>query len=60
MITLTLDAPGKNALGTQLMTWLIDELAKAGGEPVKSFADERLQACVPGFRCPDAKGRAER
>jgi len=34
MITLTLDAPGKNALGTQLMTWVVDELTKAGGAPV--------------------------
>jgi enoyl-CoA hydratase/carnithine racemase len=34
MITLTLTAPGKNALGTELMTWLVDRLAEAGGEPV--------------------------
>lgn len=34
MKTLTLQAPGKNALSTELMTWLIDRLAEAGGEPV--------------------------
>ncbi len=34
MITLTMEARGKNALGTELMTWLVDELRKAGGEPV--------------------------
>jgi enoyl-CoA hydratase/carnithine racemase len=34
MKTLTLNAPGKNALGTELMTWLIDELKAAKGEPI--------------------------
>jgi enoyl-CoA hydratase/carnithine racemase len=34
MITLTLTAPGKNALSTELMTWLVDRLRDAGGEPV--------------------------
>ncbi|MEO7113034.1 MAG: enoyl-CoA hydratase/isomerase family protein [Polyangiaceae bacterium] len=34
MKTLTMTAPGKNALGTQLMTWLITELREAAGEPV--------------------------
>jgi enoyl-CoA hydratase/carnithine racemase len=34
MITLTMRAPGKNALNTELMTWLTAELAKAAGEPV--------------------------
>jgi enoyl-CoA hydratase/carnithine racemase len=34
MITLTMTAPGKNALGTQLMTWLTDKLAEARGEAV--------------------------
>jgi len=34
MITLTLSAPGKNALSTALMTWLTERLAEAGGEPV--------------------------
>lgn len=34
MITLTLDAPGKNALSTELMESIVDRLDKAGGEPV--------------------------
>jgi len=34
MITLTMTAPGKNALSTELMTWLIDRLGEAGGEPL--------------------------
>jgi enoyl-CoA hydratase len=34
MIELTLDAPGKNALSTPLMTWILDRLAEAGGEPI--------------------------
>jgi enoyl-CoA hydratase len=34
MITLTMKAPGKNALSTELMTWLIDKLGEAGGEPI--------------------------
>jgi enoyl-CoA hydratase len=34
MITLTMQARGKNALGTELMTWIVDELRKAAGEPV--------------------------
>jgi enoyl-CoA hydratase len=34
MLTLTMRAPGKNALGTELMTWLTDRLAEADGEPV--------------------------
>jgi len=28
------DAPGKNALSTELMTWLIDRLGEARGEPI--------------------------
>lgn len=32
MRTITLSAPGKNALSTQLMTWVVDQLAQAGGE----------------------------
>jgi enoyl-CoA hydratase/carnithine racemase len=34
MITLTMTAPGKNALSTELMNWLVDRLAEARGEPV--------------------------
>ena len=34
MITLTMNAPGKNALSTELMNWLIDRLGEARGEPV--------------------------
>ncbi len=34
MITLTLDAPGKNALSTDLMESIIDRLEQAGSEPV--------------------------
>jgi enoyl-CoA hydratase len=34
MITLTMKAPGKNALSTELMTWLIDKLGEAGGQPI--------------------------
>jgi len=34
MITLTMNAPGKNALGTELMTWLIERLTEARGEPI--------------------------
>jgi enoyl-CoA hydratase/carnithine racemase len=34
MITLTLDAPGKNALSTDLMESILDRLEKAGNEPV--------------------------
>jgi enoyl-CoA hydratase len=34
MITLTMSAPGKNALSTELMTWLIDRLGEARGEPI--------------------------
>jgi enoyl-CoA hydratase/carnithine racemase len=34
MITLTMSAPGKNALSTELMTWLIDRIGEAGGEPI--------------------------
>jgi enoyl-CoA hydratase/carnithine racemase len=34
MITLTMTAPGKNALSTELMNWLLDRLAEANGEPV--------------------------
>ena len=29
-----MNAPGKNALGTELMTWLVDRLAEARGEPI--------------------------
>jgi enoyl-CoA hydratase len=34
MITLEMRAPGKNALSSELMTWLTEKLAEAGGEPV--------------------------
>jgi enoyl-CoA hydratase/carnithine racemase len=34
MIELTMSAPGKNALSSTLMTWIVDRLAEAGGEPV--------------------------
>jgi enoyl-CoA hydratase len=34
MITLTMSAPGKNALSTELMTWLIDRLGEARGEAI--------------------------
>ena len=34
MITLSMSAPGKNALSTGLMTWIIDRLGEARGEPV--------------------------
>jgi enoyl-CoA hydratase len=34
MITLTMKAPGKNALSTELMTWLIERLEAARGEAV--------------------------
>jgi enoyl-CoA hydratase/carnithine racemase len=34
MITLTMKAPGKNALDTELMTWLVDRLGEARGEPI--------------------------
>jgi enoyl-CoA hydratase len=34
MKTLTMNAPGKNALGTELMTWLVKELKAANGEPI--------------------------
>lgn len=34
MITLSMSAPGKNALSTGLMTWIIDCLGEARGEPV--------------------------
>jgi enoyl-CoA hydratase/carnithine racemase len=34
MKNLTLTAPGKNALGTELMTWLVNELKAAKGEPI--------------------------
>jgi enoyl-CoA hydratase len=34
MITLTMKAPGKNALSTELMTWLIERLEEARGEAV--------------------------
>lgn len=34
MITLTMKAPGKNALSSELMAWLIARLDEAGGEPV--------------------------
>jgi enoyl-CoA hydratase/carnithine racemase len=32
--TLTMNAPGKNALGTELMTWLVKEFREANGEPI--------------------------
>jgi enoyl-CoA hydratase len=34
MITLSMSAPGKNALSTGLMTWILDRLGEARGEPV--------------------------
>ncbi|HEY6460558.1 MAG TPA: enoyl-CoA hydratase/isomerase family protein [Polyangiaceae bacterium] len=34
MITLSMSAPGKNALSSQLMTWIVDRLGEARGEPV--------------------------
>jgi enoyl-CoA hydratase/carnithine racemase len=34
MRTITLSAPGKNALSSELMAWTVDRLAEAGGEPV--------------------------
>jgi len=34
MLTLTMKAPGKNALSSELMTWLIERLDQARGEPV--------------------------
>lgn len=34
MITITMDGPGKNALGTGMMTWLLDRLEAAKGAPV--------------------------
>ena len=34
MRTLTLSAPGKNALSSELMAWIIEQLAQAGGEPL--------------------------
>jgi enoyl-CoA hydratase/carnithine racemase len=39
MITLTLRARGKNALSTELMSWLTGKLAEAGGEPVLLTGD---------------------
>ncbi len=34
MRTITLSAPGKNALSSELIAWIIGELAKASGEPL--------------------------
>jgi len=34
MRTLTLSAPGKNALSGELMAWIVEQLAQAGGEPL--------------------------
>jgi enoyl-CoA hydratase len=34
MFQIKMNAPGMNALGTELMTWLIDELQRADGQPV--------------------------
>src|SRR5262245_49874646 len=34
MIEITMNGPGKNALGTTMMRFLIDRLAEAGGEAV--------------------------
>ncbi len=34
MRTLTLSAPGKNALSSELMTWIVEQLAQAAGEPL--------------------------
>jgi enoyl-CoA hydratase len=32
--TITLSAPGKNALSAELMTWIVEQLRGAGGEPL--------------------------
>jgi Delta3-Delta2-enoyl-CoA isomerase len=34
MRTITLSAPGKNALSSELMAWITEQLAQAGGEPL--------------------------
>lgn len=34
MRSITLSAPGKNALSSELMAWIVEQLAQAGGEPV--------------------------
>jgi enoyl-CoA hydratase len=34
MRTITLSAPGKNALSGELMAWIVEQLAQAGGEPL--------------------------
>src|SRR5262245_45372855 len=34
MIEIRLDRPGKNALDTQAMAWILDQLRAAAGEPV--------------------------
>jgi enoyl-CoA hydratase/carnithine racemase len=34
MRTITLSAPGKNALSSELMAWIVEQLAQAGGDPV--------------------------
>jgi enoyl-CoA hydratase len=34
MIEIRMDGPGKNALGTRMLTFLVDRLAEAGGAPV--------------------------
>ncbi len=34
MRTLTLSAPGKNALSSELMAWIVEQLAAADGEPL--------------------------
>jgi enoyl-CoA hydratase len=39
MITLTMKAPGKNALSTELMTWIIERLEEARGEAVLLTGD---------------------
>ncbi|GMV40227.1 MAG: hypothetical protein AMXMBFR64_19430 [Myxococcales bacterium] len=34
MVDIVMDAPGKNALGTGLMTWLLGQIRGAGDEPI--------------------------
>ncbi|HEY2509433.1 MAG TPA: enoyl-CoA hydratase/isomerase family protein, partial [Polyangiaceae bacterium] len=33
-VEITMNGPGKNALGTEMMTWLLEQLARANGAPV--------------------------
>jgi len=48
MITLTLQAPGKNALSSELMTWRTDRLAEASEEPLllAGTGEARLSAAL--------------